>query len=628
MKKIILIISLITVLNSCYKEVDLTNNIANGSLDLSSAKIKNNENGEGEFIFGKKLENPYSVANMKIALDKYKQKYSNGSVFEIRATHKYLRFLPADRTEYDKLKEVEGLDLYEIPLDYEIIKSGSSYHDPTLPEESVSWQYASVPIDFQNSLNIKTEVLDLLYIPELDDKLLDIDNNLIHEEEVINLLNISFVGTNNAEDTVSLKKVNANAKWNPSGCIKVFDDRVGGLIGLFHVKVKARRWFVTDWDYTDANGCYNISHGFNGKVNYSIYYETSQFDVRSGTWGQAWLNGPKLEASWSENINSGMQKYYATVFRGAARYHHNDIGDLKRPCNLFKLKYCAYDGSNDEANGDFNSYAAGLGVLGVIPDIRIWRFNPSGSEKTSVGLFGTTVHETAHASHLELMNAGPIQFWQVDKIIVESWARAAQWFLTKKEYNSLGIATMGDPGLHSNLDHAFTTQWWKEGEDLPNHTPLFIDLVDNHNQATKTISGADLPSNKCPVMGVFDGANCYCGSPPSGESAFLLGDNFFYTPVGASGCPLSGSFFDGANCFLSATNATTIPFIWDNNWYVTVAGDPNFPFDEISDFTLGQIESNFLKHVYGINSLKEKVKINKPWYISNRAIDIYFNTFQ
>jgi hypothetical protein len=76
------------------------------------------------------------------------------------------------------------------------------------------------------------------------------------------------------------------------------------------------------------------------------------------------------------------------------------------------------------------------------------------------------------------------------------------------------------------------------------------------------------PATNCPYMGSYDGANCYIGSAPSGTSAFIYANNFYYTPVGASTCPYPGSWYDGANCFVANIHASADPFIYANNWYV------------------------------------------------------------
>lgn len=43
--------------------------------------------------------------------------------------------------------------------------------------------------------------------------------------------------------------------------------------------------------------------------------------------------------------------------------------------------------------------------------------------------------------------------------------------------------------------------------------------------------------------------------------------------------------------------------------------------DQVSGFTLAGIESTFLKYVYGLSSLREKVKENKPIGVNDEQIN-------
>jgi hypothetical protein len=70
------------------------------------------------------------------------------------------------------------------------------------------------------------------------------------------------------------------------------------------------------------------------------------------------------------------------------------------------------------------------------------------------------------------------------------------------------------------------------------------------------------------TIGNYDGANCLVGTPPSGTSAFIYRNRFYYTPVSGNQCPRPGSRFDGANCLVMSIPSNCDPFIWSNRWYV------------------------------------------------------------
>jgi len=73
----------------------------------------------------------------------------------------------------------------------------------------------------------------------------------------------------------------------------------------------------------------------------------------------------------------------------------------------------------------------------------------------------------------------------------------------------------------------------------------------------------------CPHGGSFDSRHCHAGSPPAGTTAFVWGSNqhFYHSPVGSSGCPMTGSYYDGANCLVLDAPDAEDPFIFANSWY-------------------------------------------------------------
>lgn len=104
-------------------------------------------------VLGKQLENPYSVENMKRALKNLQESnvggITAGSDLEIETTNLYVRFLPADTTELNLLASDTTIELYDHPLDFEITQIGNWYHDPTLPDSAVTWQYTVVEPDYE-----------------------------------------------------------------------------------------------------------------------------------------------------------------------------------------------------------------------------------------------------------------------------------------------------------------------------------------------------------------------------------------------------------------------------------------------------------------------------------------------
>lgn len=138
--------------------------------------------GVRPIILGKQKNNPYSVENMLIALDTLRA-YANavgaaelrsdadiltGSLetLSINATDLYVRFLPQDSIGYAALKSDSTLELFNYPLDYEIVQTGDYYDDPSIGDNIYTWLYAVVKPGYQPPQGVIYEVLEDLFIVE------------------------------------------------------------------------------------------------------------------------------------------------------------------------------------------------------------------------------------------------------------------------------------------------------------------------------------------------------------------------------------------------------------------------------------------------------------------------------
>ena len=115
-------------------------------------------NGDG-IVLGQKLNNPYSVENMNNTIQGL-----YGPVDFFDPTHYYVRFLPQDSLDYNILLSDTTLILFDYPLDYEIAQYGDYYHDPSIPEDEITWQYTVVPVNYQFP-QIRYEILEECFIP-------------------------------------------------------------------------------------------------------------------------------------------------------------------------------------------------------------------------------------------------------------------------------------------------------------------------------------------------------------------------------------------------------------------------------------------------------------------------------
>lgn len=387
---------------------------------------------DGKTVLGKKLENPYSVENMKKALAELKasNKLKSGTVDEIdiNTTHLYIRFIPKNEDELSLLKSDSTLNLYSYPLDYEIKEGGGWYHDPDVPLDQPTYQYAAVEASKELTNEVEYEILEELFIP-YEDK--DDDTQLksvnLDYFDLATLEDKALEITNNLNEEDSLSKSLKRSKWRPSGRIMTWDDNFNNSIGVEGVKVRARRWFTTHTGYADSDGYFSCNGRFRRSANYSINWERHDFEIRYTWLYKAEYRGPKQRGAWNITFKGAHQEYYATIFRAAYHYYYKDIEGLRRPPKnstwKTQLKIRAHYKENEDANGNHAEWRRFLGLGNAIKI-----YNP---QHKSRDIYATTIHELAHASHWNMSHS---TFNDTETIVKESWARGVQWELTRMVY--------------------------------------------------------------------------------------------------------------------------------------------------------------------------------------------------
>ncbi len=440
---------------------------------------------EEELVWGKKLLNPFSVVNMRHAYEQLKSDSSSGSFpfFDIKPTHWYVRFAVTSEIDYDRLAQDSTLQLFDFPLDYENASAPENFYEPSITNEKPMYRYAAVPVDFRSAQGVAFEILDELYLPDHANGTLQRDARANEGlgVAIAQLEDAAYALAGYTEDSSTRvgSSQRKNSKWYPSGRVTVFDNRLGKFIPVQGVKIQARRWFDVATAVTDTDGKFEMKEGFRHPVNYRLIWETNRFDIRSGTFGQAQLPGPKKKGEWNVAIErNGIQFHYAHVFRGAMRYYYNEIGGLTRPA--FRLKYSVFNKQGDHVARNLGNWSA----FGINPNILLYRYNPSdGTENDSDEMFSATCHETAHTTHMQIMRGGLVQFMQVSSTVRESWAIGIEWYLTQLEYKQQGISNYGDASYDADVGYPlqYGFQFWNRRRNAE-LTSLFIDLVDNNNQ--------------------------------------------------------------------------------------------------------------------------------------------------
>lgn len=255
MKPVITVLSALLLLCSCEKENLSVTYIDEEVYSMSHDMI----------VLGDRLKDPYSVDNVNAAL---KSLYPTRSMpVGVAPTDYYVRFLPANQDEYDRLEDM-GVEMIDHPLDYQILKDGDYYHDPDIPEDEITWQYAVVDPLFRCPARIRYEVLDKCYIPDhdADTRAADIDWAEVEREAY------RISGNGDMLDVVS----RGDGGAMPSGRISIVDDRKGEPVGVTGVKVLVNSFVKFAGAYTDEEGYYSISRNFSSKVRYRLVFKNKK----------------------------------------------------------------------------------------------------------------------------------------------------------------------------------------------------------------------------------------------------------------------------------------------------------------------------------------------------------------
>ncbi|MDE7126867.1 MAG: hypothetical protein K2O58_03090, partial [Bacteroidales bacterium] len=221
----------------------------------------------GMIVLGGRLDNPYTTSNVRKAFAKL---YPTKSESSVSSTNYYVRFLPKDQAEFEMLAGM-GVEMLDHPVDFEVVKEGDYYHDPSVGDDCITWQYAVVPLDFMFP-DVKYEIIDECFIADnlpqtrADD---GIDWDEVEKE--------SFALTGNSEMYAGNIATKASSV-QPSGRITIVDEHANGgqPFGLAGVKVSCNTFVKFSSAYTDRDGYYTIPKKFSAKLRYRLVFKNEK----------------------------------------------------------------------------------------------------------------------------------------------------------------------------------------------------------------------------------------------------------------------------------------------------------------------------------------------------------------
>lgn len=379
-------------------------------------------------VLGEKLEDPYSVDNVTKALESlYPTK--SGRI-HLDATDYYVRFLPADETEYVRLVEM-GIELMDHPLDYQILKDGDYYHDPQLAEDAITWQYGVVPEHFRFPDDIRYEILERCYLVEHDTRAETdgIDWTAVERE--------AYRLTGN-EDLLT-QQTRASDK-RPRGRITIVDEASNGgqAFGVAGVRVIGHTFVKFSSAYTDRDGYYVLSKRYSSSIRYRLMFRNRKgfalgvnlvlIPASMSALGKGPATGLDITVSAASDrklftrcvVNNAVYDYYE-------RCVEEDLDLPRPPANLriWLFQNLTESGTWMMRQGTvldnvllrqyLGPYASLISIF--LPDITL---GLKGLE-TYPDIYKAAMHELAHATHF--VRAGKAYWTRYVLYIVASWLR-------------------------------------------------------------------------------------------------------------------------------------------------------------------------------------------------------------
>ena len=114
------------------------------SLRTSSTEPAPTPYREGDLILGKKLNNPYTLANMKSAISRLEgQGLSLLKAVDLRASHFYVKFKPTDSAQYEQLQTDKRMTVYPYPPALSTNNISLNLHSFVIPTKSFfNWDFS------------------------------------------------------------------------------------------------------------------------------------------------------------------------------------------------------------------------------------------------------------------------------------------------------------------------------------------------------------------------------------------------------------------------------------------------------------------------------------------------------
>ncbi|SHF55779.1 hypothetical protein SAMN05444483_101584 [Salegentibacter echinorum] len=274
----------------------------------------------------------------------------------------------------------------------------------------------------------------------------------------------------------------------------------GSYVPLEGAQVLLRDTFTIGNEITNSDGYFSFDR-LRGKKRYIIQWERYEYSIRNGSLFQAETRGPKRNSRWDHDIKGGDDEYHGMIHLGAYDYYYgNRFGLTSPPTNFFtgrQMKIAARE-INGGSTGSSYSHIKNDLSLGIAAQIHIKAWS-----RSSDRIYGTTVHELAHAAHSivdrgsydNIVRDAYIIPWQGGAVknnnrrLLETWAKTVEIIFALKRYRD----DAGNPAYaYFTQDNGFNLNNYQRVRitDENHYTSGGYDMIDDFNQRAEYSSSS------------------------------------------------------------------------------------------------------------------------------------------
>lgn len=326
--------------------------------DLSHTFISNDvvetDTATKATVLGATRVNPYTVANFTAA---YNELYEP-DISALPTTDWYIKFLPATAEQVLKLTKSD-LNMYEYPLDREVLEMGDYYTEPGAAPDQITPFYAVVKPN-QSLPDVPYEKLADLHLRS--------PNEALTRQALIrtgyNPDVTGFVigpgdtggggggGGSSEYETNSCGCTVYKEQRKPGGCIQVKDVQKAVFEGVRRVKVILKDgWFTEDETWTDDNGCFRVNDKYYGVAWMWVKFKSDRVKIRGtkksfkAVWEWAFAVKDYVGKLGGPRFNDIEVKYEAWTDQGSAAHLYWGAATVNNALHTFH-DYAATDGIN------------------------------------------------------------------------------------------------------------------------------------------------------------------------------------------------------------------------------------------------------------------------------------------